>query len=193
MTKKLFLPLMATAILAGAMFFAGCEKEKPVPSSISTGVSDDPPASIFNVKWKLTEYVDMDSNVGVTDNSEIHWLRFSQADTCTSDACVAFWKLRGYDTLSNLCCDGGGLDYKALYPPASLGWMLGPVKIDTVSQTIDIMFLLAGYYSPFYAYTSCLAEVQCYEIQGNKLILYYDGKSKYMKFEKLIENEKLSN
>ncbi|MBO4403151.1 MAG: hypothetical protein J5792_05655, partial [Bacteroidales bacterium] len=28
MTKKMFLPLMATTILAGAMFFAGCEKEK---------------------------------------------------------------------------------------------------------------------------------------------------------------------
>ena len=33
MNKKIFLPLMATVILAGAMFFAGCEKEKNASSS----------------------------------------------------------------------------------------------------------------------------------------------------------------
>ena len=33
MTKHKILPIMATAILAGAMFFAGCEKEKDVISS----------------------------------------------------------------------------------------------------------------------------------------------------------------
>lgn len=40
MKSNIFLPLMATAILAGAMFFAGCEKENAVKTNDTCTLSD---------------------------------------------------------------------------------------------------------------------------------------------------------
>ncbi|MBO7624330.1 MAG: hypothetical protein J6S82_03375, partial [Bacteroidales bacterium] len=47
MKSKVLLPMVATVILAGAMFLAGCEKEKKQT------------ASITGIKWHLTKFVDV--------------------------------------------------------------------------------------------------------------------------------------
>ena len=67
MKTQRFLPVLATVILAGAMFLAGCEKEKKT--------SDD----ITNVKWHLTKFVDVANHkedVPVpADNTHYFWIK----------------------------------------------------------------------------------------------------------------------
>ena len=66
MKLKVLLPMVATAILAGAMFFAGCEKEKET--------SDD----ITNVKWHLTKFVDVANKTEeapLYNSSDVFWLK----------------------------------------------------------------------------------------------------------------------
>jgi len=67
MKTQRFLPILATVILAGAMFLAGCEKEKKT--------SDD----ITNVKWHLTKFVDVANHkedVPVpADNTHYFWIK----------------------------------------------------------------------------------------------------------------------
>ena len=67
MKTQRFLPILATVILAGAMFLAGCEKEKKT--------SDD----ITNVKWHLTKFVDVanhkDDVPVPADNTHYFWIK----------------------------------------------------------------------------------------------------------------------
>ena len=65
MKTQRFLPVLATVILAGAMFLAGCEKEKKT--------SDD----ITNVKWHLTKFVDVENKTEeapLYNSSDVFWL-----------------------------------------------------------------------------------------------------------------------
>ena len=68
MTKKFFLPLMAAVILTGAMFFAGCEKEKKTSEDIT------------NVKWHLTKFVDVENKTEeapLYNSSDVYWLKLN--------------------------------------------------------------------------------------------------------------------
>ena len=67
MKTQRILPVLATVILTGAMFLAGCEKEKKT--------SDD----ITNVKWHLTKFVDVANHKedvpGPADNTHYFWIK----------------------------------------------------------------------------------------------------------------------
>jgi heat shock protein HslJ len=161
MTKKLILPMVAAAILAGAMFFVGCEKatdnnKSKNPIENYSAIEED--NSITNVRWHLTKFVD-DVNHKETapvpaDNTHYFWMELCN-DT-----------IQGYGQVNE---------------------MFGSYTIS--GSKIHIYDLAFSKVNPIddseHDFFSAIEKADSFKTDGKILHVYYDGDKKNLKFEKI--------
>ena len=94
--KKTILPIVATAILAGAMFFAGCEKEKTAENN-TTVVQEE----------TLINPIAPDSSV--KEQLDAFFLKWNDTVTVKFKDCINV--INGKDGLKKLGCDDLDIDF----------------------------------------------------------------------------------
>ena len=157
MKSKVLLPIVATVILAGAMFFAGCEKEKTTDNNLSS-LADDT-TSITNVKWHLTHFVDPVNHTETgpvpASNTNYYWVKMCD-DTLhgygNANEIVATYSISGQQIIIDV---------------------LGQTKINPMNH----------FEKDFFA---AIEKVKSFHLDGKKLQLYYDD-TKYLQFERMKE------